>query len=268
MVEQKLHLFIRTSLVAPLIGKSQYSKDYEAFIKLLNMNKYCIYNDNDEFHNIFNITSDYENKIIKKKYNNINELQKSLIEIQNFIYPNSILEKYKKYMICTFGKLNEYLVLNKYLEINNIINNEQESNFKSIIIFDSDYFDITLTGKPDYIIDNNIIIEIKNRVHTFSKCIKDCDLVQLQLYLNMYNIEIGKLVEGMVYSEDNIQINEFTIYKDENMFINIKECIIRVCILLFFILKDESLYNIFNNKNNVDKSFFILNNIKKINEMF
>ena len=40
MAEQKLHLFIRTSLVAPLIGKSQYNKDYEAFIKLLNMNKY------------------------------------------------------------------------------------------------------------------------------------------------------------------------------------------------------------------------------------
>ena len=52
------------------------------------------------------------------------------------------------------------------------------------------------------------------------------------------------------------------------MFNNIKECIIRVCILLFFLLKDEDLYNNFNNKNNVDKSLFILNNIKKINEMF
>lgn len=66
MAEQKLHLFIRTSLVAPLIGKSQYNKDYEAFIKLLNMNKYFIYNDNDEFDNIFSLVSDYENEIIKK----------------------------------------------------------------------------------------------------------------------------------------------------------------------------------------------------------
>jgi hypothetical protein len=127
MAEQKLHLFIRTSLVAPLIGKSQYNKDYEAFIKLLNMNKYFIYNDNNEFDNILSLVSDYENEIIKKKYTNINDLQKSLIEIQNFIYPDSILEKYKKYMICSFGKLNELLVLDKYLKINNINKYEQDN---------------------------------------------------------------------------------------------------------------------------------------------
>lgn len=268
MAEQKLHLFIRTSLVAPLIGKSQYNKDYEAFIKLLNMNKYFIYNDNNEFDTIFSLVSDYENEIIKKKYTNINDLQKSLIEIQNFIYPDSILEKYKKYMICSFGKLNELLVLDKYLKINNINKYEQDNNFKSIVIFDSDYFDITLTGKPDYIENDKTIIEIKNRIHTFSKNIKECDLIQLQLYLNMYDIQMGKLVEGMIYSDNKIEINEFNIIKDENMFNNIKECIIRVCILLFFLLKDEDLYNNFNNKNNVDKSLFILNNIKKINEMF
>lgn len=268
MVEQKIHLFIRTSLVAPLIGKSQYNKDYEAFIKLLNMNKYNIYNDNDEFDNIFDIVTQYELDIITKKYNNIHELQQSLLLIQNFIYPNSIIEKYKKFMICSFGKLNEFLVINKYLTSNNINKNEQDTNFKSIIIFDSDYFDITLTGKPDYITDDNIIIEIKNRVHTFSKSIKDCDLIQLQLYLNMYDKPIGKLVEGMISSNDDIQLNEFIVYKDEQIFILIKECIIRICILIYFLLKDNILYNIFNSKSNVDKSLFIINNIKKINSMF
>lgn len=269
MTEEKLQLYIRTSLVAPLIGKSQYNKDYEAFIKLLNMNKYEIYTDKDEFEEILNLKDKYDLEIITRKYNNVYELQQKLNEIQNFVYSDSIIEKCKKYMICTFGKTNEKQVLDYYLQTtNNKKDNNMDKQFLSVKIFESKYFDVILTGTPDCITIDNKIVEVKNRVHTFSKSIKECDLVQLQLYLNMYEIQYGHLVEGMIYSDDNIKLNEFVIEKDPELYSSVKECIIRICILLYFLLKDEKLYSIFESKNNIDKSNFILKNLMQINSVF
>lgn len=265
----KLQLFIRTSLVAPLIGKSQYNKDYEAFIKLLNMNKFEIYTDSEEFDDILNISNPHELEIITKKYTNVNDLQNSLLEVQNFLYSDYMIEKCKKYMICTFGKTNENVVLEKYLEISHVSKViSSDKYFMTVKIFESEFFEVMLTGTPDCITNDNRIIEIKNRVHTFSKQIKECDLVQLQLYLNMYNIDHGTLVEGMIHSSNDIRINTFEVKKDVELFEQVKECIIRICILLYFLLKDEWLYSLFEKKSNVDKSNFIMKNLKIINDMF
>ena len=266
---KKFQLFIRTSLVAPLIGKSQYNKDYEAFIKLLNMNKFEIYTDSDEFDDILNISNPHELEIITKKYTNVTDLQTNLLEVQNFLYSDYMIEKCKKYMICTFGKTNEHVVLDRYLEVSGVSKvNSSDKYFMTVKIFESEYFDVILTGTPDCITTDNRIVEIKNRVHTFSKHIKECDMVQLQLYLNMYNLTRGTLVEGMIYSESDIRINTFEVEKDAELFEQVKECIVRICILLYFLLKDESLYLIFEKKSNVDKSNFIMKNLKIINDMF
>ena len=269
--KNKMVIYVRSSLVASLIGKSQYNKYYEAFIKLLKMNKFSIYNDSYEFDDMLKNSSPYEIDILTKKYNNIFEIQEQIYKIQRFNYSESIIEKYKKYIICSFGKQNELNVLNTYLANNNqniVTNDIKNKEFMSKNIFEGKYFDIVLSGTPDYVDQDNNIIEIKNRIHAFSKSIKECDHIQLQIYLNMFNTEKGKLVEGMIYSENDIKLNSFDVTKDENIFNNIKECVIRICILLYFLIKDEQLYETFNSKNNIDKSNFIVNNMKKINKYF
>lgn len=263
----KTTIFVRSSLVASLIGKSQYNKYYETFIKLLKINKFSIYNDNYEFEDILNTDFD----ILSKTYSNIYEIQNQLYNLQKLKYKESIIEKYKKFIICSFGKQNELNVLNEYLssinqkQINNDIKNKE---FTSNKIFECDYFDIVLSGTPDYIDENGTIIEIKNRIHAFSKSIKENDYIQLQLYLNMFNCNKGKLVEGMVHSKTDIKLNIFEIEKDEKLFLYIKECIIRISILLYLLIKNENLYKIFNSKSNIDKNNFIVNNMNTINSFF
>lgn len=262
--KQKIIISIRSSLVASLIGKSQYNKDYESFIKLLHMNKYNLFHDKDEFDNILPTNDKDIDCILNTKYNNIIELQDKLTELQTMNLSTNVLDHCKKYIICSFGKQKEYDVLKYYLESKDIKFVKSTKQFISNTIFKSKYFDIYLTGTPDYISYNNEIIEIKNRVHTFSKQIKECDYIQLQLYLNMYGVDDGRLVEGMVYPNDKIEINEFKVKRDEYTFEIIKQSLIKICILQYYLLTDEKLFQLFNTKNNIEKSNFIVNNLDEI----
>lgn len=266
-----IKIYIRTSLISSLIGKSKYNRDNEAFTKLLEMNKtqdFSDMNDLDEIKDV--LKNDVEQlNLIMKEYKNIIELQESINNIKECIKYELFLEKCKKYMICSFGKSHESNVLNKYIE--------QSSKtcikgklFKDMEIFKCKHFSIIITGTPDAITDNNEIIEIKNRIHSFSKSIKECDYIQLQTYLNIYNYQYGTLVEGMIIDENNgdININSFELERDNMFFKRIKTSLVKICVIVYKLLIDQEAYQEYLNKNDMQKCQFIYKHLKLINQVF
>jgi len=281
-MNKPINIYIRTSLIASLIGKSKYNDDHEAFTKLLEMNKNNNFTDSNDLYEINTLFNDKlqfkdDFQLVTNNYENIITLQNALKSIKHSPNITSILiEKCKKYMICNFGKIHENDVLMTYAKLHNIEFNT-EKLFKSMKIFSCKYFNIIITGTPDAITSNNEIIEIKNRIHTFSKIIKDCDYIQLQMYLNLYEFDIGYLVEGMIYfneqeliktqnmNEKNIQLNTFIVKRDKIYFKQVINNIVRVSIIIYKLLDNEILYNKYIQKSAIQKSQFIYNHINKIN---
>lgn len=249
----KIDIQIQANLVAGLIGKSNFSKIIDSFIRILNINAYNMTETYGE-HTINDSIYYTYLETIPAKHENIIDLKNTLEAISHFNTPLCIQEKLKKHVICSFGKRHENKIIRVYLKNNSA---KKNTSFKSVNIYSCKYFSITINGSPDYVDESGTILEIKNRIHSFSSQIKECDYVQLQIYLNMFKSESGKLVEGMILSEDEIKINIHDTQRDPLAYQSICNKLILPCILLYKLIIDSRLRLYFESLNKFNKNIFI-----------
>lgn len=245
-----MNIYIQTNLVAGLIGKSHFNKTIDSFVNLLNINTKGYFNLHGESTINDHIVDSYISNLCLP-HDNVNDVKKALDSIAILDVPIHLAEQLKKHVICSFGKRNEKVLIQKYFNIT--VNPKQ---FKSIEIFKCKYFNVILNGTPD-LIDKNTIVEIKNRIHSLSKTIKDCDYIQLQIYLNMFEVENGKLIEGIIMSNDIIESNTYEIRRDKLEYEQICKQLIRPCILVYKLITDTKLRMYFDSISKIEKNAFI-----------
>ena len=77
-------------------------------------------------------------------------------------------------------------------------------------------------GKIDGITEDNVLLEFKNRVRCLFNRIRDYELVQIQTYLHILELESAELVEVLDYKKNNKETNKTSINKNnEEMEMNV-----------------------------------------------
>jgi hypothetical protein len=114
-----------------------------------------------------------------------------------------------------FGNYHENTAINTYSRITNTqISNQQKviiARLKKVDpVYNAEWY---IKGKIDGISISNTngeirIIEIKNRTKTLFKELKDYEKPQIQIYMKLFDIDKGHLVEYLKQSNDNNPLNE------------------------------------------------------------
>lgn len=257
---KKQIIYIQVHLVSALLGKSHFNKTIDSFIRILNINAHGMFDTHGEYNNE-NTFKQYLDKF-NLPHSNVYEVRNALESIKTMDIPLNVREKIKKYIICSFGKKHEKTIIQKYIKD---LKYSCNRSMCSKQIFDCKYFSIILNGTPDYIDSNNTFIsEVKNRIHSLTKTIKECDRIQLQIYLNMFEIENGNLIEGMILDNDKIATNVYELKRDKEEYKLICCNIIKPCILIYKLLNDKSLRLYFESLSKLEKNIFINNNFELI----
>lgn len=112
---------------------------------------------------------------------------------------------------CTLGIKNESQILNEWCNSNNI--NAKKPDLKKKKLFDLNNSWI-LSGIPDALTDTNELVEIKHRSKYVFDQIPIYDFIQIQSYLQLYDMKICHYIQyydGNLYSEK--------IYRDDSYWI-------------------------------------------------
>lgn len=104
-----------------------------------------------------------------------------------------------------YGKKHENPALEMYCDLykTNVVGHQKF--LKKKIAF-SDSIDWYITGKVDGIRDDNILVEVKNRVNKLFHTLKQYENSQIQIYLHMFHLNRGHLVESIKIN-DKREIN-------------------------------------------------------------
>lgn len=229
----KKRIFIRASALSVLFGLSPYREKLGiTFKNLLMANRDNNFIDNNEE----NIIDDLNIKLIlNENINTCDDLNNLKKKIQNYTKDLNIISKCEKFLNCKFGKIQEKFILDEFLKKTGkkIIGKQ---NFKSKSLNFNDDLLLIITGTPDAITIDNEIIEIKTRIRDrLSNKIKMCDEIQLQCYLNIYEYDIGYLVEGC-YNEHKNQDSDVIMTNSSQIQLTIHK-----------IERNKSFFNKFNN---------------------
>jgi hypothetical protein len=77
-------------------------------------------------------------------------------------------------------------------------------------LFDEDGVELWVISKVDAMNDDGVIIEIKNRMYKLFNEIREYEWLQVQTYLDVYDLEKAVLVEYLVGADevDNMKVNK------------------------------------------------------------
>lgn len=123
----------------------------------------------------------------------------------------------------TRGIVNEKKIINSYEKKNNTKIKNNNSKLYKMKIFSIDNYEIYICGKIDGI-ENNELIEIKNRRNRLFKFIPLYEQVQTEIYFRLTNLTNGKLIQNY-----NDTTSEFIISSNEGLWTTIKNDLQDAC---------------------------------------
>ncbi len=178
--------------------------------------------------------------------NNREEVFKKISLIKNKEDKEELQKTFTSLTNKNFGVKKESSVIDKYSNIlNKKINTKSNLYKKNIIKYNT--INWVLVGKIDGMVEDNIIIEIKNRIHRLFYSLKEYEKVQIMSYLYLINLNEAHLVES--YKDD---INSIIINYDDDYWINEVLTPLYKYIYFFdtFLNSDKLKYDVINNNNN------------------
>ncbi len=231
---------ISASDLAVVVGINKYQKLYEIIIKLWQKNYQIDYDNflssikqkhdvtvsqkesDIEFIKRVQAESnlDFKNKVneclttkdTSQLLNNRNEILKELNNTPNL--NQNVKDEFKKSLESvtnkTFGTINEKSVIEHYIKCTgNKVNQDSKFIKRNLCI----YKDIRwiIGGRIDGITDDNIVVEIKNRIYKLFGEMRDYEKPQIQAYMYILGLPKGHLVESI---KKNGQINMNIIEED------------------------------------------------------
>ena len=135
-------------------------------------------------------------------------LKKDNSNIKNYI--NGFINKKR-------GIKNENKIINQYSEKYKTKITDNNSKLYKIHLFNINKYNIYICGKIDGI-ENNELIEVKNRKNKLFTFIPEYEQIQIQVYFKLTNLSTGKLIQNYNQDQSILLIN-----KDINMWNMIEE---------------------------------------------
>lgn len=153
----------------------------------------------------------YKNEIFKNIDNNqnINENDK-----------NKIKESLHELAKMNYGIHHENIALDCYCKKYKIKVDEQQKYTTKLIAY-SETYQWYISGKVDGIREDNILVEVKNRINRLGGTLKPYENIQIQIYLHLFGLNKGHLVESLKQNNKR-QINVIEVDYDKNKWIEIK----------------------------------------------
>ena len=220
-----------SSQLASFILKNQYYCITTIFNKLwykyfnLNLKKKL------DSNNLFLIEKDYKLRIENfinslDSYNhNLKKIKKLKKNIKNDIDENTNIDEYLKiqlnkniysYINTLYGKYLEAFIIEQYCCKKCKVYDKISFKFKEIAKYKN--YSLVLFGKIDGMSENGTVIEIKNRMHKFFNEVREYEWIQIQSYLELYNLDKGEIVEYLENNDINIhEILRNQKYWNENL---------------------------------------------------
>lgn len=256
-----LNLFISILINCfPEVKENFSDQDFVNIKNIRNIRKYQRINLN-KIQAKYRISVFHELLNLIKKINSIEDLRE-----QQTIYINNLKEKINfsdediAFLESTvpsilnklFGKKNEKSAIEYFRKNNGKIVSPIDMRSKYICTYSN--VELYIIGKIDAIKPDGTIMEIKNRVYKFFSEIREYEWIQVQAYLEIYNLEKAELLEYMKKNElEELKIKE--IPREKKLW---NDLILNEIIYYF-----RALVNIGENKE-LSKIFFGLNQSEKI----
>lgn len=198
-----------------------------------------------------------------KKANNTEELHQHKTHMLNKVESNTQINANDKLKLkdsldslakTNYGIQHEDFAIEYYCQQYNIKINEQQKYIKKKIAF-SNSIEWYLTGKIDGIRDDNILIEVKNRVNKLFGVLKPYENIQLQVYLHLFNLKKSHLVESIKIN-NNRQIHVIEVDYDKHKWNEIKAKITIFLDFFYQFLKSDDLKHLFLTKSNIELNHY------------
>ena len=179
------------------------------------------------------LCAQYKNDIKNNKTNDITEISKAILnkvseksvktkctdeskKLQNNIennlkkvMKNKNIDKVNQYLTGhinkTRGIVNENKIIEKYEKKNNTKIKDNNSKLYKMKLFDIDIHSIYICGKIDGI-ENNSLIEIKNRRNRLFEFIPLYEKIQTEIYFRLTNLTQGKLIQNYNDTQSSFDI--------------------------------------------------------------
>ena len=139
--------------------------------------------------------SKIKQKKIEEKLDNI--VKKNTTEVKQYV--NGFINKQR-------GVKNENKIIEKYENRNNTKITNNNSCLYKIKIFDIENNSIYICGKIDGI-ENNELIEVKNRRNRLFTFIPEYEKIQTEIYFRLTNLTKGKLIQNYNDTQSTFEIN-------------------------------------------------------------
>lgn len=120
-----------------------------------------------------------------------------------------------------YGQQQENNAILLYSQIHKLKVINQQKFVKRKIAF-SDSYEWHITGRIDGIREDNVLVEIKNRVNKLFMTLKPYENVQLQIYMHLLKMKKGHLVECFKHDQET-QMNVIEVDYDSKMWKDIKK---------------------------------------------
>ena len=235
------------------LWQKNYNEDYEIFIKKV-----------DELYNVKIEEKKSDQDMIKEfskkanidvtkvladcmNTNNVSNMQSIRNQIEKKIKSSNLSSETKtefkdtltKLTNTNFGTVNENSVLNLYCNKYNKVATKTDKFIRKKLFAD-DIHTWYIGGKVDGITEDKILIEIKNRMYKLFYKVRDYEMIQIQTYLKLLNLNKAHLIECL--KKDNKEINIIEINYDNNYWNNIiLERIVKFTRFFNSFMKDDEL---------------------------
>jgi hypothetical protein len=280
----KTKINLRISEISSIIGYNPYAN-----IKPIILRMWKKANENDYYDTTLNLVQKniIDNPFIRdedviihhsKKYNiNIktqlktcrtaktsSELKNNTKNLMDTINNNKTISKQDKNTIQTslhmltktnYGQYHEDSVITLYSEINNMKVGGQQKYLNKKIGMSYSY-EWYITGRVDGIREDNILIEVKNRINRLFMVLKPYENVQIQIYLNLLKLKTAHLVECFK-NDTETSINVIEVNYDVKLWKDIKLKIQLFIDFFYIFTKTDEL-----------KYLFLTGNDVKINQYY
>ena len=167
--------------------------------------------------NVINNVS--KNSINSKKTEDSRKIQDNIESNIKKVMKNKDIKDIKKYVEGHINKnrgiKNEKEIINKYMKKNNTNITNNNSKLYKMKLFSLNEHNIYVCGKIDGI-ENDELIEIKNRRNRLFEFIPIYEQIQIEIYFRLTNLKTGKLIQNY-----NDTTSEFVIQNNDTLWDNI-----------------------------------------------
>lgn len=152
-----------------------------------------------------------------------NKIEKNIKDVMKNKDITNVKKYIDGYINKTRGIVNEKKIINSYEKKNNTKISNNNSKLYKMKLFTIDNYEIYICGKIDGI-ENNELIEIKNRRNHLFEFIPIYEQIQTEIYFRLTNLTKGKLIQNY-----NNTTSEFIISSNEDLWTTIKNDLNEAC---------------------------------------